>query len=548
MANPWALLGKERLNDIVGEQRLSRLGQLLPAIQKVYDPLVINSNDGLAKIFNAFVGAEQMEKLTFRKEFFNCLPHATLSSLIRQVSPDHSTSSWETWVNEISIAWTDPSKARLIAAALEIPEDFLPETYYLPPLDQIIEANPSPYLSLKDYQSAVFFEALEQLRPNLARCMLQMPTGSGKTRVAIEILSHFINSSVANTQVLWLVHSEELCEQAYECFFETWAHIGLKPIRLTRCWGDSAKLPFNPQECGFVIASFPRLAALLKKNAVPFKELAKQVGLIVIDEAHRVIAPTFNAATMALLGSNTRVLGLTATPGRSSHDTAGNEALAELFFNNLVSIESGKEPVIAYLRSKGVLSRIEMIPLKTERNYQLNARDIKYLTTNFDVPSELLETLATDDLRNVEIIKRVQQECALAAQIIFFGCSVEHSKFICALLNFIGIKTAHVDGTTSKARRQALVRDYKRSRLQVLCNFNLFSTGFDAPKTNVIFISRPTASIVLYSQMLGRGTRGPAIGGTEQCKVIQVVDNITGFPGMISAYEHFEDYYSSQIE
>lgn len=92
------------------------------------------------------------------------------------------------------------------------------------------------------------------------------------------------------------------------------------------------------------------------------------------------------------------------------------------------------------------------------------------------------------------------------------------------------------------------MRDYKRSRLQVLCNFNLFSTGFDAPKTNVIFISRPTASIVLYSQMLGRGTRGPAIGGTEKCKVIQVVDNITGFPGMISAYEHFEDYYSSQIE
>lgn len=75
MANPWALLGKERLNDIVGEQRLSRLGQLLPAIQEVYDPLVIHSNDGLAKIFNAFVGAEQMEKLTFRKEFFN-LPNA----------------------------------------------------------------------------------------------------------------------------------------------------------------------------------------------------------------------------------------------------------------------------------------------------------------------------------------------------------------------------------------------------------------------------------------------------------------------------------------
>jgi len=139
MANPWALLGKERLNDIVGEQRLSRLGQLLPAIQKVYDPLVINSNDGLAKIFNAFVGAEQMEKLTFRKEFFNCLTRTTLSSLIRQVSPDHSTSSWETWVNEISIAWTDPSKARLIAAKLGIPETFYRKRITSHPLIKLLK-------------------------------------------------------------------------------------------------------------------------------------------------------------------------------------------------------------------------------------------------------------------------------------------------------------------------------------------------------------------------------------------------------------------------
>ncbi len=545
MRSPWALIGKNRLQAIVGEQLLGRLEQLLPAVQAVFDPDAVYSNAGLAKIFNAFVGAEQMEKTAFRSEFFNCLPPEILRDLVDSISPDNASDNWDQKVKVIAHAWQEPEKAKRIAFTLGIPDDFLPQLYVLPPLDQIIAANPSRYLPLKDYQSAVFYEAFEQLQPNFARCMLQMPTGSGKTRVAVEILSHYINSSVANTQVVWIVHSEELCEQAYDCFREIWAHVGHKPIRLTRCWGDNAKLPFAPQENGFVVASFPRLAALLKKNSVPFAELANLVGLIVVDEAHRVIAPTFREVTMALIGSSTRVLGLTATPGRSNVDMGENEALAEFFFSNLVSINSTPEPVITYLRKKGVLSNIEMIGLRTDRTYHLKERDIKYLANNFDVPPEFLESLASDDLRNVEIIKRIQEECTQNAQVIFFGCSVAHSKFICALLNFSGIKAAHVDGTTSRARRQVLVRDYKQSRLQVLCNFTLFSTGFDAPKTNVVFIARPTSSIVLYSQMLGRGTRGPAIGGTAQCKVIQVIDNITGFPGMISAYEYFEDYYAT---
>ena len=67
--------------------------------------------------------------------------------------------------------------------------------------------------------------------------------------------------------------------------------------------------------------------------------------------------------------------------------------------------------------------------------------------------------------------------------------------------------------------------------------------GFDAPKTDLVFIARPTTSLVLYSQMLGRGMRGPAIGGTENCKVVTVRDNIEGYQDMNEVYSYFEDYF-----
>ena len=112
------------------------------------------------------------------------------------------------------------------------------------------------------------------------------------------------------------------------------------------------------------------------------------------------------------------------------------------------------------------------------------------------------------------------------------------------MLTFLGIKAVHLDGTTNRARRQSLIAAFRSGTVQVLCNFALLSTGFDAPKVDTIFIARPTGSIVLYSQIIGRGLRGPAIGGTEKCRVIDVIDNIVGFSDANRVYHYFEGYFS----
>jgi DNA repair protein RadD len=102
--------------------------------------------------------------------------------------------------------------------------------------------------------------------------------------------------------------------------------------------------------------------------------------------------------------------------------------------------------------------------------------------------------------------------------------------------------TASVTSETRSDRRRYLVSRFRESAdLQVLTNFGVLTTGFDAPKTNVAVIARPTQSVVLYSQMVGRASRGPRAGGTKTCRILTVVDNIPGFRDLSEAFKFWEN-------
>ena len=154
-----------------------------------------------------------------------------------------------------------------------------------------------------------------------------------------------------------------------------------------------------------------------------------------------------------------------------------------------------------------------------------------------------MKRLSKESVRNIEIVKRLKKECDNGSKIIFFACGVPHSKQICAFLTLLNIKAAHIDGDVSNNRRKKLINDFVNGKIQIICNYEILSTGFDAPKTDVVFISRPTFSIVLYAQMIGRGLRGPAIGGSKTCKIIDVKDNIQGYSNEDSVYDYFQEYF-----
>jgi superfamily II DNA or RNA helicase len=85
-----------------------------------------------------------------------------------------------------------------------------------------------------------------------------------------------------------------------------------------------------------------------------------------------------------------------------------------------------------------------------------------------------------------------------------------------------------VSGKTREATRRRLVDRFKRAEIRVLCNCEVLTTGFDAPRVTHVVVARPTVSQVLYEQMIGRGLRGPKFKGTKVCVILDCVDEMTG--------------------
>lgn len=545
MENVWKILGKAQLQRHIGAHMMERLEYLLPALQgEEYDNDTIYTKASIIKIFDAFIAPTALANSDFRKEVFNSLPEKEINRLCEKLDISWDVSSFEEKVGKlVKVGWSDSEQVSVLVKELGLNPQLMPYSAVLPPPEVYLDPVERAYKPLKDYQAGVFYDAMARMNIPRSRFIVQMPTGSGKTRTAMEIITSVLNSSPDDAVVIWLAHSEELCEQAYECFRDVWEHVGLHKLFLGRAWGEGCSLPYAFEGRGMIIGGFQKLHASLKHNAIRFKELRKRTYLVVVDEAHKVLAPTYSAVTKALIGANASMIGLTATPGRGLDSSEQNEALSSFFFNQMLTINSGGRGVIEYLRDRKVLSNTTYQPTKTNRNYRLSSKEKAYLEKYFDIPAGVLQVIGSDDVRNVEIIKLILKECETASQVLFFACSVEHSKFIAALLSMLEIAAAHIDGEVPRGRRAGLINAFRENKIQVLCNYGVLSTGFDAPKTDVVFISRPTASIVLYSQMVGRGLRGPAIGGTEKCKVIDLKDNIAGFSDENTVFHYFDEYY-----
>jgi DNA repair protein RadD len=101
-----------------------------------------------------------------------------------------------------------------------------------------------------------------------------------------------------------------------------------------------------------------------------------------------------------------------------------------------------------------------------------------------------------------------------------------------------------VSSRNTSSERVAAINTYLRvdDDARVLCNFGVLTTGFDAPKTSAALIARPTLSLVLYSQMIGRAMRGPKAGGNHEAEIVTVVDpGLPGFSSVESAFSNWED-------
>jgi superfamily II DNA or RNA helicase len=152
------------------------------------------------------------------------------------------------------------------------------------------------------------------------------------------------------------------------------------------------------------------------------------------------------------------------------------------------------------------------------------------------------QRLADDHARSRRIVDSVA-ELPKDWPTLLFATSVDHAKYLAAMLNDRGVPSRSVDSTTSAQDRRNRIEDFRSGRIRVLTNYGVLTQGFDAPSTRVVVVARPVFSRNVYQQMIGRGLRGPKNGGKDTCLILNVSDNIANFDTQL-AFTQFEHLWS----
>lgn len=381
------------------------------------------------------------------------------------------------------------------------------------------------------------------------RCIVTLPTGGGKTRVAVESFIEWMQLRFSEGKyMLWIAQSEELCEQAISCISDMWQEKEFpESLRIYRYFAGKT-IPSNELIGGAMVASIQQLHARIKDHDPVIEDVLSNCGAMIIDEAHHAAAPIYQhllKRAEELAGPDLfPICGLTATPGRSNDETAllVNQFQAYLVKPELPKDSRYQENPLLYFRDQGYLAKPHHIICDSEQEYVVDENEFD--ETQSDLTPEFLRVLANDEERNYQIIERLLA-IPKGKQTLVYACTVEHAEFLTSVLNAVGRKSVSISANTPKATRRMYIDAFKKGEIEFLCNYGVLTTGFDAPKTEYIVVCRPTTSVVLYEQIVGRGLRGPRFGGTETCTIIDFADNLLRL-GKPLAYQRFHEFWGEQ--
>ena len=496
----------------------------------------------LGKIHHA-INIDKYESSEFRKQLLFTADLKKLNEYFKKINLDTKAESRTSILIDEACKkkWGNNLETKAFVEIFDYPNGLIPVDTEKKVEIEDIKSLGEPFQQLYPYQYQVFDDSLKLLDGSKhTRFMIQMPTGAGKTRTAMELISHFINNGIDHKeerQVLWLADREELSEQAIETFQRIWSHLGKKSLKLYRVWGSFEPTSF--EKTSFVVAGYDKLKSMIKnKKPIP------KPDLIVCDEAHNAIAPGRSHTTETVSEHGCRIIGLTATPVRQVKSSE-NDELKEFFNNEIVSINpiGDIDNSIQYLQQNGFLAYpIRNIINWKKAEFTITPELLKLMARSRTFPDEYLDLLGSNNQRNLAIIKQMIDLAKREIKILYFGPTRKQSKTICAFLISQGYSVAYVDGNSPKSYRQDVIRKFKSGEIKIVCNVDLFTAGFDDPKINAVVIARPTKSIVLYFQMAGRGMRGPKMNGTKTFELYQMNDE---FGTIDLTNDAFTDYWRS---
>lgn len=434
---------------------------------------------------------------------------------------------------------------------------------------------PKRFYELLDYQFLIKEKILNYIKKSvynkkhINRLIIHMPTGTGKTKTAVHTMISLYYEY--NGAIVWLAHTEELLQQAINAFKTAWEVLGNGKINIFY-----NKFEEVLERNAIYFLSYQKIISLKKNNDNLFEQLRDAITICVCDEAHKCLAPeTYRTIENLMISYNPNkpktLIGLTATPGRKYKDSlldGDNANLALMFDKNIFSIDTKEleifsnhnktyvhndfsyndvfkkdDEIIKYFQDRGVLAKIKRFPLEYKDDLSTNIMKIFTKKRIQDYSTKELQEVGTIKSRNMVIIDKLKQLANNGIPTIVFACSNEQGKLLSSILTLIGVNNHAIFGDTSSKLRKKYISDFEQGKYNILINNAILTTGFDSPRIKCVFITRPTNSIVLYSQMLGRGLRGKKMGGNDECLLIDVVDNLSKFTDENFAFNYFSVYW-----
>ena len=365
------------------------------------------------------------------------------------------------------------------------------------------------------------------------RTLLVLPTGGGKTLTAAYWLLR--NAVDQNKKILWLAHRHLLLEQAAEAFArnaytDTMVNRTVFNYRIISGMHDK---PVHIQKTDrILIASKDSMIRSLDKlkNWLNGEEI-----YLVIDEAHHAVAKSYKKIIQYVAdhAKSMKLLGLTATPFRTSEDEQG--ALKQVFTDDIVY-----KTDLDTLIKKGILATPTFIDCNTNIQFteHLGVQALKSIENLDTLPENIANDIADNKERNRIIVEKYLHNYETYGQTIVFALNKVHAIALNKLFNekgkAYGIRSEFIISevqdmitgiTISNADNERKIEAYRNGEIQVLINVNILTEGTDLPKTHTVFLTRPTVSTTLMTQMVGRALRGLKAGGTKEAYIVSFVDD-----------------------
>lgn len=319
-------------------------------------------------------------------------------------------------------------------------------------------------LTLRPYQEDVINKLRVAMRSHKA-VLAVSPCGSGKTALATKMLGA---AAQRGKRSFFICHRAELIEQTAAAFKKSDISFG---------YIASGYIP-NPYE-PIQIVSIDTLKGRLDKVQSP--------DFCVWDEVHHCRAAGWSTVRTAY--DKAHHVGLTATPERLDGLGLGSH------FTHMV-----KGPTIKWLIDNGYLCDYKLyaaprVPDFSQVHTKMGDYDKKELTDIMDKPH-----ITGDAISHY-------QKLSAGKRAVVFCVNIEHSRHVTEQFKSVGISAEHLDGKTPKEERRKIINRFRIGQTKVLCNVGIISEGFDLPGIETVIVLRPTASLGLYVQMVGRALR-----------------------------------------